>query len=183
MKKFKRSNKPEFSHACAGSPLCAAKVAAVVARRPWVRKEKDEQADIVRLLRSLGAAVYVSGTVRPRGDTPGTRQTPGIPDLEAFLPARGARRSRVLKVEVKRSVGGRLSREQAEYGARCLEADVPHVVGDLTAVMSWLVAEGYLRADQLPHDRRAETEAFAYPTEDMRRRARLDIARTGRRRP
>lgn len=126
--------------------------------RKWVRREKDEQADIVRLLRSLGAAVYVSGTVRPRGDTPGTRQTPGIPDLEAFLPRRGTGGNgyRLLKVEVKRSKGGRLSPDQQAYRDVCQAADVPHVVGDLTAVMGWLVAEGYLRADQLPHDRRAE---------------------------
>lgn len=128
------------------------------------RREKFEQADGIRLLRTLGAAIYESGTRRPAGDYQGTRQTPGIPDVEVFLPARIVRRQvdgvmrdlalepRLLKWECK-SATGRLSPAQQAYRACCLAAHVAHVAGDLTALIAWLVAEGYVRAEQLPHDR------------------------------
>ena len=47
--------------------------------------EKDIQADIVKLLKTVGAAVYRIGTTRKKGDHQGTMQTPGIPDLCAFV--------------------------------------------------------------------------------------------------
>lgn len=123
-----------------------------------VRLEKHEQADGVRLLRSLGATVYVLGTVRPRGDRPSTMQTPGLADVEAFLPrprlgAGQFNPARLVKWEVKRSAGGKVRPEQIEYRQHCIDAGVDHVIGDLNALMAWLVGKGYLAADQLPHDR------------------------------
>ena len=47
--------------------------------------EKSIQSDIVKLLETVGAAVYKIGTTRKRGDHQGTMQTPGIPDLCAFV--------------------------------------------------------------------------------------------------
>jgi len=72
------------------------------ARRP-VQHEKGEQAGGIKLLRTLGATVYTFGTRRSRGkacprcgtfvpEHQGTRQTPGIPDVFAFLPARNGKR-------------------------------------------------------------------------------------------
>lgn len=120
------------------------------------RLEKHEQADGVRLLQSLGARVYVSGTHRRSGDYQGTMQTPGIPDVEAFLPPprwRPAGLARqVLKWECKRP-GGKLSPAQRDYADLCQQAAVAHVAGDLNALIAWLVGAGYLRPDQLPHDR------------------------------
>lgn len=55
-------------------------------RRPPVIPEKSEQSQIVQLLRSLGAQVYVLGNHRRKGDFAGTMQTPGLPDLQAFMP-------------------------------------------------------------------------------------------------
>ena len=131
--------------------------------RPKPRLEKLEQADGVKLLCMLGAAVYVSGTVRRAGDHQGTMQTPGIPDVQAFLPrcwlpAGTAVRHppQLLCWEVKRQ-GGKMSAAQTAYRAHCLAAGVPHVVGDLTALMAWLVEHGYLRADQLPASRQRGT--------------------------
>jgi hypothetical protein len=131
------------------------------------RLEKHEQVDGVRLLVSLGAKVYVSGTVRRHGDYPGTMQTPGIPDVEAYLPAPryGAplpdgRAQRLLKWECKRP-RGRMSSAQVEYAAHARAAGVDHVAGDLTALLTWLVDAGYLRADQLPHDRQPAAKAIA----------------------
>ena len=48
--------------------------------------EKDIQSDVVKLLKTVGAAVYKIGTTRKRGDHQGTMQTAGIPDLVAFVP-------------------------------------------------------------------------------------------------
>jgi hypothetical protein len=114
--------------------------------------EKAEQQHIVQLLRSLGFAVYVLGTVRPKGDTPGTRQTLGIPDLFAWTAARDGRPSRPLWVEVK-ARGGRLRPEQAVFREQALAAGTAHIVGGLDAVIAWLVAEGYMRAQHVPHYR------------------------------
>ena len=116
---------------------------------PKPRLERYEQADGVKLLRSLGAAVYVLGTTRRAGDYQGTMQTPGIADVEAWMPPRHAG-PKLLKWEVKRARGARLSPEQKTYAAHCRAAGVDYVCGDLTALMAWLVADGYLRRDQLP---------------------------------
>lgn len=113
------------------------------------RLEKAEQVDGVRLLRSIGAAVYVLGTVRRRGDHPGTMMSPGLPDVQVFLPQRDGKR-RLLVWEVKRAKGGRLSPEQRAYQTCCLEADVAHVVGPCQALVDWLLREGYVRERQLP---------------------------------
>lgn len=114
--------------------------------------EKTEQAHIVQLLKSIGAAVYVLGTRRPRGDYAGTCQTPGIPDLLAFLPSRIDRLTRLLFVECK-AAGGRLRPEQLDFRTLCECAQVAHVVGGLDAVIAWLVAERYVKADAFPHYR------------------------------
>ena len=50
----------------------------------------------MKLLKTVGAAVYKIGTKRKKDDYQGTMQTPGIPDLCAFvmratLPARSFR--------------------------------------------------------------------------------------------
>ena len=115
--------------------------------------EKVEQANIVALLRSIGAKVVVYGTRRPKGDYPGTRQTPGAADLEAFLPlSRGMRE--FMKIEVK-AEGGRLSPAQREYQLWCQEADIIHVVGGLDAVIAKLVQLGYLKPENVAHYRLA----------------------------
>jgi len=113
---------------------------------PAARPEKVEQAGIVRLLRSLGAKVYVLGTVRRRGDYPGTMQTPGLPDVRAFLKGQTPDTRVLLEIECK-AAGGRLRPEQREYRACCQAAGIAHVVGGIDAVIAWLVTHGYLRAD------------------------------------
>ena len=123
-------------------------------RRPR-QPEKVEQAHIVQLLRSLGAGVWVTGTRRPRGDYPGTRMTPGLPDVFAFLPhpphaAPGD--ARLLIVEVK-AAGGRPSMEQQAFAAWCHVAQVAHVCGDLDAVIAWLIEAQYLESNQVAHYR------------------------------
>lgn len=117
--------------------------------------EKAEQAHIVQLLRSIGAAVYAIGTHRRRGDYQGTMQSPGIPDLMAFLPAWDrARPSRriFLFIECK-ARGGRLRAEQQVFRDQCLDADVCHIVGGLDDVIAWLTERGYVNANQFPHYR------------------------------
>jgi hypothetical protein len=126
--------------------------------------ERVEQGQIVALLQQLGATVYVLGTVRPRAvpcrrcgaPSPridfSTRQTPGLADLEAFLPAREGRPPRLLKVEVK-AAAGRLSPEQRAYRDQCRLAGIAHVHGTLDAVIAWLHGAGYVRSGQVPHYR------------------------------
>lgn len=120
------------------------------------QREKVEQQHGVETLRWLGAKVYVSGTRRKRGDFQGTMQTPGIPDVEAWLD--GARVGfpgvRVLlKWEVK-AAGGTLSPEQREYQQLCRAADVRYLVGDYNALIGWLIAHGYAKPEQFAVYRR-----------------------------
>lgn len=121
------------------------------------QRERGEQAGIVQLLRALGAQVYVSGTTRRAGDFHGTMQTPGIPDIEAFVPhphrhGHQAPGYALVKIEVK-AKGGRLRPAQAVYRNMCEFAGVAHVVGGLDDVIAWLLANGYLKATQVPHYR------------------------------
>jgi hypothetical protein len=121
------------------------------------RLEKYEQTDGVRLLQSLGAKVYILGTRRRKGDYPGTMQTPGIADVEAWLPRPKLLwvldDELLLKWEVKRARDSRTTPDQLEYEQHCKSGGIAYVRGDLSALMRWLVYAGYLRADQLPHDR------------------------------
>lgn len=113
------------------------------------RPERREQEAIARLLRSLGAMVYVLGTVRRRGDYPGTMQSPGLPDLLAFVPVPPDRRlRRFLSVEVK-APGGRLRPAQAVWRDWCAAAGLAHVIGGLDEVIAWLLAEGVLRREEV----------------------------------
>lgn len=118
-----------------------------------MQHEKHEQHRIVTLLRSIGAIVYVLGTRRPHGDHPGTRQTPGIPDLYAFLPAsRIVTAPQALWIEVK--VGRNLRTPDQQYFAEyCEAARVAYLCGNLDDVIAWLVQRTYLKPDQLAHYR------------------------------
>lgn len=114
--------------------------------------ERVVQSQIVATLRTIGAAVYVLGTKRRKGDYQGTMQTPGISDLVVFLPPRTRQRWVLLFVEAK-AHGGRLSPEQKVFRDLCVNADVAHVAGNLDAVIGWLMANDYLKANQIPHYR------------------------------
>lgn len=116
--------------------------------------ERAIQTQCVRLLRSIGAAVWVMGTTRARGDYQGTRQTPGIPDVMAHLPhATG-----MLFLECK-APGGRLRPEQQLFRDETVAlADagckVYHVTGGLNELIATLVALGLVKADGVAHYRR-----------------------------
>jgi hypothetical protein len=134
--------------------------------------EKHVQAQIVALLRSIGAAVYVLGRP-PRKVTArmGTGQTPGIPDLYVVLPeapvplpnpnasagwsvmrnGKWTMGAHGLWIEVK-AHGGRLRPEQVEFARLCALAGCPHLVGGVDAVLAYLQAHGYVK--EVPHYRR-----------------------------
>lgn len=118
-------------------------------RRP-IARERSVQQQIVMLLRSLGSQVYTLGTTRRAGDYHGTMQTPGLPDVMAFLPARGERKGRLVMIEVK-APGGRARPDQLAFQDACRATGVAHVLGGLDQVVTWLVDEQYLRADQIAH--------------------------------
>jgi hypothetical protein len=118
--------------------------------------EKIIQQQIVTLLRSIGATVYVLGVHRRRGDYPGTCQTPGLPDLYAFLPRAPLRLRHgplALWVEVK-AAGGRASAAQEAFVDQCQASGVAHVIGGVDAVIALLVVGGWLKAENVPHYRR-----------------------------
>jgi hypothetical protein len=112
--------------------------------------EKTEQSHIVQLLRSIGGKVYVLGHPSPNDGrrSRGTGQTPGIPDVLAFLHAR-ADEPELLFVEVKAS-GGRLQPEQAEFEDLATRAHVAHIVGGLDAVIAWLTEREYVKTESFP---------------------------------
>lgn len=139
----------------------------MASKKPRPRLEKFEQQDIAHLLRSIGGKVYTLGTRRPRGkkcptcatfvaESQGTRQTPGVADLLAFLPTRWSGIAsgpyRQLMVEAK-SEAGSMTPEQKEFRELCLKAGVAHVHGTLDDVIAWLLKEGYLKPSQVPHYR------------------------------
>jgi hypothetical protein len=134
------------------------------ARAKPVPREKYEQANGVHLLRSLGATVYVLGTRRRQGDHPGTMQTPGIPDIYAFLPFDATRgwTARFVWWEVK-AAGGRLRPEQAHFQTLCAIADVDHVAGDVNALVAYLIRRGRLKPESVAYYRQPAASAVTDP--------------------
>jgi hypothetical protein len=107
--------------------------------------ERTEQAEIVKLLRMLGASVYVLGTTRRKGDHPGTMQTPGIPDLWVVFPStRQGLEWTALWIEVK-AEKGRLSRAQQRFQNECFWSSTTHLVGGLDVVVAWCQKHGWLK--------------------------------------
>ncbi|MGE0445661.1 MAG: VRR-NUC domain-containing protein [Vicinamibacterales bacterium] len=144
-----------------------------VVPRPRRRQpEAVQQEQGIALLRTLGATIYRLGVRRRGGDYQGTMQTAGLPDVFAFLPdtatgplpgAQIVGRT-FLVWEVKAS-GGRVRPEQAAFRALCVDAGVAHVLGDCDALIAWLVAGGYLRADQLSAARRTALPTVGPPAD------------------
>jgi len=83
----------------------------------------------------------------------GTQQTPGIADLEIWMPPRGERPAALLKWEVK-AEGGRLSPEQREYRALCEVSGVQWGVGPFAVFAAFMADYGFLKHENLPHYRR-----------------------------
>jgi hypothetical protein len=118
--------------------------------------ESVEQRHIVVLLRTVRGEVWELGTKRSRKDDHmGTRQTPGVPDVLAFLPpapGSGSTRWVFLFIEAK-GQGGRLRPEQKRFRELALLAELAHIVGGQNEVIAWLLERGYLRREQVPHYR------------------------------
>jgi len=109
--------------------------------------EKVIQAQCVRLLRSLGGLVWTLGTSRRAGDYHGTMQTPGLPDVIFAI------RGRMGMLECK-AAGGKLRPEQAVFRQACADCGVHHITGGVEELFAWLVAEGIVLPDNVPHGRR-----------------------------
>ncbi len=142
--------------------------------------EKDIQAQIVQLLEGplIGAKVYKLGTVRKRSDYQGTMQTPGIADLEVFLPAKlhpsgRLRPLRMLKIEVK-SQKGRMSPVQQVYRQYCLKSDTAHIVGGVDEVIRWLILHRYMNSDQVSAERKSVGQRRRGISLDVVRRRRAE---------
>lgn len=128
--------------------------------------ERAVQEQIKALIRKVGGKVWSLGTTRRGGDYQGTMQTPGFPDLCAFVPvpafdAEGrslGRPPQLLFVEVK-ARGGRLRPEQIAFRDECGFAGINHVVGDLDAVIAWMLVRGVVTESSVPHYRLPKKEA------------------------
>jgi hypothetical protein len=76
-------------------------------------------------------------------------QTPGLPDLIAFLPAPPYRGygepvlGVALFVEVK-ARGGRMRTAQKVFAQQCFDVGVPHLVGGIDQVIQWAIEAGYV---------------------------------------
>ena len=105
--------------------------------------EKHVQRQIVDYLKLIGAEVYVLGTVRRKGDHPGTMQTPGIPDLYAFLKP-GIFSADALWIEVK-AEGGKCSPAQLSFQKLAKERGINYVCGGFQDLLNWLNGMGYIR--------------------------------------
>ena len=113
--------------------------------------EKEIQADIVQLLESVGAKVYKIGTKRKKSDHQGTMQTPGIPDLCAFVNvqrdvgwSQPGMATVQIWIEVKRP-GETMSEDQMMFCWNALRAGVNHIVGGVDEVLDWLKARGVVK--------------------------------------
>lgn len=133
-------------------------------RRPARVSEKVEQAQVVQLLRTIGAAVYVLGHASPNDGRAhrGTTQTPGVPDLYAILPARSDDAPTAVWIEVK-ATGGRLRPEQQAFASLCATAGVAHLVGGYDRVVAWLLERKRLAATSVPHYRLPKSFQGAQP--------------------
>lgn len=137
-------------------------------RRRIQQPEKLEQSRVAQYLSALGAKVYTIGTRRRGGkkcpgcgtfvtEHQGTCQTPGLPDLLAFVPDRRLPNPIAavlpvmipLAIEVK-APGGRMSDEQEQFRAQCERAGFAHVVGGLDDVIAWLLARGIVQPRHVP---------------------------------
>lgn len=123
-------------------------------RRKPVQREAGEQLKVRQLIASLGGRAFVLGTRRRKGDHQGTMQTPGLPDLVAFLPVRASSPPvwRLVVVECK-APGGRLRPEQETFRELCRWANVEHVTGGYDAFVRWCQQRGHLRPEHVPHYR------------------------------
>lgn len=125
--------------------------------------EKTVQRDVVQLLRAIGAQVWELGHKRSKGrNCPhckqfvpnhdfSTRQTPGIPDVFAFVPFQ--KTNWPLWVECKAN-GGRLSPEQSQFSLYCAMSDQTwYVAGGLDDVIGFLLKKGVIHQGQVAHYR------------------------------
>jgi len=132
-------------------------------RQPRI-PEKVEQANGVALLRSLGGRAWVLGTRRRRGDHQGTMQTPGIPDVWAFLPPPRYKSPLDGKMPASpkgcglwweaKAEDGRRSPMQELFANCCADCDVAYVVGTLDDLFKFLIDGGWLLADNVAYYRR-----------------------------
>ena len=113
---------------------------------PRRQPEKAIQRAVIQLLMAARAEVYVLGVHRKRGDHQGTMQTPGIPDILAFLPPADGGLGPYLQlwIEVK-APAGRESKAQRTFKTWCIFSRQSHITGGVDEVMRYLKTGGWIR--------------------------------------
>lgn len=131
--------------------------------------EAIEQQNIVRTVAQLGGKCYVLGTKRGlvkcvtcgslTPEHQGTKQTPGVSDVLAFIPYRAGEFSAVLVfVEAKapgraRTKNAGLSPDQVEFRDWCQRACQEHLVGGFNVFANWLIERGIVKETAFAHYR------------------------------
>lgn len=105
--------------------------------RPAKALESEEQRDVTKLVRRLGGNVVSFS--QPRR----TMQTPGIPDLKIYFPARGL----TWWQEMKRMEGGKMTKqrkEQVEFQVMAEKCGEVYVKGGYDSVVKHMESVGIL---------------------------------------
>lgn len=97
-------------------------------------RERDVQADVVALYKSIGAATYSTSVYRPGG----AKIAAGVPDLIVLHPKLG-----VWFHEVKRPKAKQTD-EQLLFESRCAAANVVYIVGGVAEARHALELAGIL---------------------------------------
>lgn len=128
-------------------------------RAPVQRERAEQQACRQFLVQALHARVYTLGTTRRKGDHPGTMQTPGLPDLIAFVPVPplDQQACELLTVECKVGKNTRTA-PQDEFREFCGRADVAHVTGGLNEVIAWAIEKHLVRPEHVPFYRLPDSQ-------------------------
>src|SRR4030095_15852963 len=108
------------------------------------RLEKAEHAGTVKLLKLPRVPLGLDGPNCGMfvAEHPGTCQTPGLPDLLAFLPGEPIRP--VCFIEQKRA-GGQLSDDQRTFRVLAETSSALYIAGTMTDVLAWLTDRGYFK--------------------------------------
>lgn len=136
----KRRKKCAYEKALRDVPMIAPPAARARRRQP----ERAVQKAVKELFERVGGAVWTLGTVRRKGDHPGTMQTPGLPDLWVTLPPTRQSSRLALWFECKRK-GGRLSIPQEVFRMECQRVGVNHLVGGVDDAIAFLREGGWLK--------------------------------------
>jgi hypothetical protein len=98
------------------------------------RLEKEIQAEVIKLYKAFGCAVYNLSQARA------SKQTPGLPDLVCFYEDQDKYNNRSFSWwHETKTPSGKQSDAQVEFQIRCRRVSVPYVLGGIRAAEEHLI--------------------------------------------